>query len=151
MTRIGWVNVAAGAFVLGVSAAFFLMAFQYEMGTLSRMGAGLFPVILGGTGIIVGAALLINGIFNGDTRETFDPVPARALVCTLLAIAGFAMFIREWGLLPAVFVSTGVSALGDRRNSVFDVIGLAIAAAALVWVVFVWALGLPMPLLRGVL
>lgn len=151
MRQVGWVSVAGGAFVLLVCGAFFILSFQYEMGSLSRMRPGLFPAILGAVGAVVGAALIINGVFKGSGEAGAETVPLRALVCTLVAIGGFAVLIRSAGLLPAVFVSTGISALGDPRNNLLTVVLLSAAAAALVWLVFVFALGLPLPLIQGVL
>lgn len=151
MRRVGWVSVAGGAFMIFICAAFFLMSFQYPMGTLSRMSPGLFPAILGAVGVLVGIALVVSGVFKGADEPGFESVPLRGFFCTLVAIGGFALLIRSAGLLPAVFVSTGVAALADPRNKLLTVLILAVAAAALVWLVFVQGLGLSMPLIRGVL
>lgn len=150
MRQVGWVSVAGGAFIVLVCGTFFILSFQYEMGSLSRMRPGLFPAILGAVGFLVGAALIVNGVFRGAGEVPAESVPLRALVCTLAAIAGFAFLIRSTGLLPAVFVSTGLSALSDPRNNLLTTIGLALAAASLVSVIFVWALGLPLPFIEGV-
>lgn len=146
--RIGWVSVAGGGFVTAVSAAFVVVAYQYKIGTLAHMQAGLFPLILGVTGIVIGAALAVDGLFRGDPADTFEPVGLRALTCTLMAIGSFALLIRTAGLIPAVFVATAIAALGDSRNRLLAAITIAASASILIWLIFFVALGLPMQLVK---
>ena len=151
MRQVSWVSTTGGIFVLFSCGAFFISSFEYELGTLARMQAGLFPLIFSGIGCIIGIAMTLLGIFKGDIDDRFEAIPLRPLIFTLLAISSFALLIRWAGLLPAVFASTCLAGLGDARNSVFNLIALSISAAFVVCVIFVWALDLPFPIIKGII
>lgn len=151
MRNVSWVSTAGGIFVLIFCGAFFVSSFQYELGTLARMEAGLFPLIFSGIGCLVGLAMTLLGIFKGDIKDRFEAMPVRPLIFTLLSIMSFALLIRLAGLLPAVFASTCLAGLGDAKNSAVNLIVLSVSAAFVVCVIFVWALGLPFPIIKGFL
>jgi high-affinity Fe2+/Pb2+ permease len=58
-------------------------------------------------------------------------------------------FIGDWfGLLPATFAITFISALGDRDNTVKQSFVLSVVMMVVAAVVFYWALKLQMPLYK---
>lgn len=151
MTRGGLVTTLGGMMMLLSCALFLYFSLDYGLGNLRRMRAGYFPVVLASAGLIVGATLLVMGFFSRDReKESFIPIPVRPLVCTLAAIGCFALLIRPWGLLPAVVASTLISAIGYRENRITDLVLVTLGAAVFCGFVFVYLLGLPIPLFRGV-
>jgi hypothetical protein len=137
----------AGLFFIGVAAAFILAARQYGTGNMHRMGPGLFPilvsVLLGSLGLILSArAFAIDGL----------PVPrfyARPILVSLGAIALFGLALRHLGLIAAVAGLVLVAAAASRESRALETVGLAVALMAFSAVVFVWLLGLPIPLWPG--
>jgi hypothetical protein len=70
------------------------------------------------------------------------------MLAVLAAIAGFALIMRFFGLIPAMFVSVVVASLGDRTARPRATLALAAVAAIGVWLVFRVGLGLQMPGLK---
>jgi Tripartite tricarboxylate transporter TctB family len=134
----------AGVFFLAVAAGFIGMALQYHMGTMHKMGPALFPILigtlLGMLGLLIaGRALIIEG----------PPVPqlyARPIGISLVAIALFGAALAHLGLLAAVAVLVIVSAFASRETKPLETTGLVLVLMLFSAAVFVWLLGLPIPL-----
>jgi hypothetical protein len=70
------------------------------------------------------------------------------MIAVLASIAGFALVLGQFGLIPAVVVGVGLAALGDRTSRPLPTLALAVAAALGCWLAFSVGLGLQMPGLR---
>ena len=66
-------DVLAGLMFLtfGIGAA--VIAQDYSLGTLARMGSGYFPMMVGGVIAVLGLAILIRALLRPESSE---PVPA---------------------------------------------------------------------------
>ena len=139
--------------VLGVGAA--VKSLHYQVGTLTAMGTGFFPLILGAALAVIGILMIASsawGALAHNAPEANGPLPKakpewRGWGCILGGIVAFVVLGRWGGLLPATFAITFISALGDRENSWLEVAGLATAITLISVVVFWWALGIQLPLL----
>jgi hypothetical protein len=133
----GLIFVAAGLFILWAG-------WHYPMGTAGRMSYGYFPKLLAGALCLVGAVIAGRALFlQGAPLARLAP---RSLL-PLVAVVAFGLLLRPAGLIVATFCLIVISvAAGDRFRS-RDVIGLAVVLIPLNWLVFVRALGLPLPLL----
>lgn len=119
----------------------------YGAGTLTRMGAGYFPLLLGclmlGVGLLLGlgslarqpAARPAHGGRDGraQPRKAADPRGAGLLLASIVA---FIVLGRWGGMVPATFVCVLLAALGDRANRLRDACLLAAAASLLGYLVF---------------
>lgn len=137
------VLVGVGAFVIWEST-------HYQLGALNRMGPGFFPMVLGFILIGFGLLLLLPGI---DQPEPDDEVAEggtdfRAWVHIVGGIVGFIVLGRHGGLVPATFFLVFLSALADRANTLKSAAILATAMSVVAAVVFVWMLGVQIPLFR---
>src|SRR5690606_21958634 len=98
----------AGGFillVLGVATTAYTLAY-YHLGTLSRMGPGMFPLILGV--LIAGLGLLI--LLTAIWRPV--PIPQirwRETTAIIVAILAFAALIEPAGFVPAVVALNVIS------------------------------------------
>jgi len=134
----------SGLFFIAVAAGFIGLSHQYGTGTMHRMGPGLFPilvsVLLAGLGLIIAArAFVIDG----------PPVPrfhARPIVVSLVAIALFGVALAHLGLIAAVAAVVLVGALASRESRPLETAGLVVMLILFSASVFVWLLGLPIPL-----
>lgn len=131
--------------VIGVSAAYAGMS--YDVGTLTSMGGGFFPVAVGALLAFVG---ILIAVFAKDlpkpVSNTADPhsrLPdLRGAVCIITGTLAFILIGKYGGLLPATFAIVFISALGDRTNTLFRAAALSIVMCAIALVVFSWALKL---------
>ena len=134
----------SGLFFIAVAAGFIGLSHQYGTGTMHRMGPGLFPilvsVLLAGLGLIIAArAFVIDG----------PPVPrfhARPIIVSLIAIALFGVALAHFGLIAAVAAVVLVGALASRESRPLETAGLVVVLILFSATVFVWLLGLPIPL-----
>lgn len=142
--------------IVGIAAAY--AAVSYRIGSLSAMGPGYFPFALGILTAIIGALIAITAIGDKDNGKQqaanvghgHGMPDLRGTVCIVLATVAF-YFIGDWfGLLPATFAITFLSAIGDRDNTWKEALILSIVMMLVAWIVFYWALKLQMPLYKWV-
>jgi hypothetical protein len=131
--------------LLGLAAAF--QGTAYEIGTLSHMGPGFFPVALGIILALTGVAIAGSAVFAARTEaKPRLPPEWRGWFCIGLSIVAFVVVGNYGGLAPATIAIVFISALGDRRNRAADAFVLALGVLAVCVVVFWWALQIQFPL-----
>lgn len=137
----------SGLLLIALGAAAVLIARNYPFGTALRMGPGFFPIILGGLLIVFGLYLLASGLRSNDKIE--GSWSLRALVVLPLSLVLFGLLMERAGFVPAMIVLIFGSATATTEFRFVDVLLFAIGLTALSVAVFVWALGLPYPLVKG--
>jgi Tripartite tricarboxylate transporter TctB family len=140
-------DVWAGLFliVVGITAA--VIARNYTFGTALRMGPGFFPTVLSGFMILSGLYILANGLRSGEKIE--GSWPLRALIVLPLALVLFGVLIERAGFVPAMLVLIFGSGLAGIDFRPIELLIFSVLLTALCAIVFVWALGLPYPLIAG--
>jgi hypothetical protein len=121
-----------------------LLAQQYRLGDLHRMGPAMFPTLIGALLAVLGAVLALRAFALDGT-----PVPrfyARPIGVSLLAIVLFAIALQWLGLVAAIAVLVLVGAYAARDVRPLENLALAAAIILFSVAVFVWLLGLPLPL-----
>ena len=134
----------AGLFFIAAAVGFMLLSRQYSMGNMHRMGPALFPTLVGallaGLGLIIAAkSFAVDG----------PPVPrfhARPILISLIAIALFGVALAHFGLIAAVAAVVLVGAMASRESRPLEAVGLVVVLMVFSAAVFVWLLGLPIPL-----
>ena len=134
----------SGLFFIAVAVGFIGLSRQYNMGNMHRMGPALFPTLVGtllaGLGLVMALrSFAIDG----------PPVPrfhARPILISLIAIVLFGVALQNSGLVAAVTALVIVGAVASSESRVLETIGLTIALIVFSVAVFVWLLGLPIPL-----
>lgn len=139
-------DIAAGAIFVAFGGAFAGAAWNYNLGTMLRMGPGYFPLVLGVLLAGFGIAIIVQGMMKSE-GAAIGPIPWRGIVLISVAILFFGFGVRRLGLAPALFVAVLLAAFSSRRVNALE--GLAMAAGLTVFCIFifVWALGMPVPLL----
>ena len=140
-------DVWAGLFliVVGVLAVFF--ARNYPFGTALRMGAGFFPVVLGVVLMLFGVFFAARGLRDSAKIEgNWSP---RALIVLPLAFVAFGVLMEHAGFVPAMLALIVGSALAGAEFRIGEVLVLSALLTAMCVALFIWALGLPYPLIVG--
>jgi uncharacterized membrane protein len=137
----------AGLMLIAIGATAVLIARNYPFGTALRMGPGYFPVVLGGVLIVFGLAILAGSLRGGE--RIAGSWSLRALIILPLSLILFGVLMQYGGFVPAMLVLVFGSATASSEFKFVEVMVFALALTALSAVVFVWALGLPYPLLTG--
>jgi hypothetical protein len=135
----------SGVMFFALGLAFVVLAQKYAMGTASRMGPGYFPTVLGALLAVLGLAIAIKGLSRGDLSGDIERFHFRPLVIVLGAVLLFGVLLRPAGLVAATLALIGVSAYASHEFSLREVVPLALVLVALVLAVFVWGLGMVIP------
>ena len=123
---------------------FVALASQYRMGDLHRMGPAMFPTMVGGLLTALGALIAVRSlVFEGPPVAAFA---ARPLAFGLSSIVLFGLALQFLGLVVAVAVLVLVAAHASREARPLQNIALAGVMVVFSVGVFVWLLGLPLPL-----
>ena len=137
----------AGLLLIGTGGAAIFFAREYPMGSALRMGPGYFPIVLGGIMIAFGIYVLVQGLISKEQVQ--GNWSLRALILLPLATAVFGWLMEEAGFIPAMLALVVISAAaGDQFRWIEVLVMTALLTAASVGL-FIYALGLPYPLLKG--
>jgi hypothetical protein len=108
------------------------------------MGPAMFPTLVGALLAALGAVMAVRALaLDGAAVPRFH---ARPIGVSLLAIVLFAVALQRLGLIPAIAVLVLVGAHAARDTRPLENLALAAAMIAFSVAVFVWLLGLPLPL-----
>jgi Tripartite tricarboxylate transporter TctB family len=141
-------DIWAGLMLIGIGGAAMLIARNYPFGTALRMGPGYFPIILGALLIVFGLAILAYGL---RSRERIaGSWSLRALIILSLSLVLFGVLMEHAGFIPAMMVLIFGSATASTEFKFMEILLFSIGLTVLSVIVFVWALGLPYPLILGV-
>lgn len=135
----------SGVMFLALGLAFVGFAQSYALGTAQRMGPGYFPTVLGGLLAVLGLTVAIKGLARAERDGDVERFHFGPLAVVLGAVALFAFLLRPAGLVAALLVLIGVSAYASHEFRVREVIPLAAFLVVLVLAVFIWGLGMVVP------
>ncbi len=138
-----WSGIMFAAFGLG----FVAVARSYDMGTAARMGPAFFPTMLGGLLLVLGVIVTIKGLSPGAEEHRVDKFHFKPLLLVLGAVVAFGLLLRPAGMLVALATLVFVSSLGGDQFRLRDVLLLTVGLAVLVLAVFIYGLGMTIPVL----
>lgn len=138
-------DLLAGLVFIGFGLAFGIASLGYDLGTALRMGPGYFPLILAGILVVLGIATVIKAVLDPETSP-LGPLPWKGILLLTAALFIFGFTVRPLGLVPSVLIAVFLSAFASERNGLVRAAVLAVGLTAFCIVVFVYALGLPLPL-----
>ncbi|WP_063580690.1 tripartite tricarboxylate transporter TctB family protein [Achromobacter ruhlandii] len=145
--REAWAAVTM--IVLGLGAI--AQASTYNIGSLARMGPGMFPAILGVLLVLLGLIIARTAFSAPDVEEEAEDIPPpewRGWGCIIGGLMAFILLGKYGGLVPATFALVFIAAMGDRQHTVRSAALLAVGVTILGIAVFSWALQLQFPLFR---
>jgi hypothetical protein len=126
---------------IGLAGAYF--GRDLSFGSSGRMGPGYFPMIL--SWAIVGVGLVVGLKSLATDGPRIERLQLRPLLVIIAAILLFGFLIDAAGLAVAAVLLTLLAACARRGVNLGETILLGIGLAAFTVVVFVYALGQPLP------
>ncbi|SFR01433.1 tripartite tricarboxylate transporter TctB family protein [Poseidonocella sedimentorum] len=142
MKRVDTADIITGALISATGIFFATYSVtQYDIGTIYRMGPGMFPLGIGLVLTGLGVLITVPAFFRSGTLPQVD---TRSLVMVLLGIAAFALLVGPLGLAPAIFASTILSSYAERKVKPLTLAVLCVSLACLAYLVFLVGLGLPL-------
>lgn len=137
----------AGLLYIVTGAAGMWIARDYPFGSALRMGPGYFPSVLGAMMIAFGVAVLLMGVKNNEKIK--GNWSLRALIVLPLSTVAFGILMEAAGFIPAMLVLIPFAALAGREFKWLEVVPLTIGLTVLCTAGFIYGLGLPYPLIKG--
>jgi hypothetical protein len=141
----------AGGLMTLLGAGVTLDSMSYTLGTLTHMGPGMFPLMLGVTLTFIGVLILGTAVvtpLGADERILPKEKEWRGWGCILAGPVLFIILGEYFGLVAATFACVFVPALGDRTATLK---GSAILAAGVTFfgvLLFTYVLKIPFPMFR---
>ncbi|MBS7543284.1 tripartite tricarboxylate transporter TctB family protein [Ancylobacter oerskovii] len=134
----------AGVMFAAIGAFGLYLARGYDMGTAARMGAGYVPRLVCWAMVGLGTVIALRGFYA--EREHEEAIAWRPLAFVPLAIVAFGLMVERTGLVVAAagLVLLGALAGRDARPLETLLLGAALIAGSVL--VFVWGLGLSLPI-----
>lgn len=147
-------DVVTAAIFIVVGAVAFFIALDYRTGSLHRMGPGLFPLMVSAILTLIGVALGIQSLAALRKREVAKDAPSlipgfatiRALLFVMLSLLAFAVLVRPAGLFIATAALVFISTRAEPGRSAVRSLLLSVVVASISAVIFVYGIGLPIPL-----
>lgn len=148
MYKYDYVDMVGGGLLIAVGLSVSAVAFfYYPLGTIARMGPGMFPLILGLILGFLGLLLFLQALRQPGTASDIRVVSPLFI---LGSVASFAILMPTAGMIPAILGVTIISSMAELRVRATSLFLLCLALCVLAPLVFVVGLGLPIPLVKGV-
>jgi len=141
----------AGGLMTLLGAAVTLDSLTYTLGTLTHIGPGMFPLMLGVTLTLIGMLILGTAMITPLTdSENILPKDREwyAWGCILAGPIAFIILGEFFGLVPATFACVLIPALGDRTATLKGSLMLAAGVTFFGVLLFVYVLKIPFPMFR---
>jgi hypothetical protein len=137
-------DLLSGFIFIATAMIFGLAATGYNLGTLYRVGPGLFPLILCTILATLGLVVIVGGL-RKDAPAT-GSLPWRAIVLIVASPLVFVACIEiGMGLVPATAVLAFVGAFASRSMTIRRAFLSALALAFAAWLIFIIGLGVTVP------
>lgn len=139
-------DIVGGALLLvsGLIYAWYA-AGHYDLGTLRRMGPGMFPMALGLLLAFFGFLMIIPALFRAGEKPD---IRKWSPLFVLAGVAAFAFTIRPFGLIPAVLAVTLISSLAELEVRPLRLATLSASLSLIAYLVFKVGLSLPVAMFR---
>ncbi|MCA0847968.1 tripartite tricarboxylate transporter TctB family protein [Salipiger thiooxidans] len=151
-------GLISGAIMLAIGTAIKVITLIHGIGSLLRVEAGFFPLLLGAGAILLGLAITLrHRLFPAHSDEADTPLPEsidwterwhrlRPMLVVPLGIAAFSALLETAGLLIATFALVLISGLSAEKPDLGQLAMIALLAPVGAWVIFVLGFGLPFKL-----
>jgi hypothetical protein len=133
----------AGLLFMAFGLAALVIARSYPVGVASRMGPGYFPRILGILLLGLGALLSLCGLRSGG--EAMSAWHGRPLCIILLSVWAWGLAAQWLGLVVASLALVFISSVASEEFGWKEALVSGAIQAASVVAVFVYGLGMPLP------
>lgn len=128
-----------GLMALGVFVAIY--AQRYDFGSLTRMGPGYFPVVLGIILAILGFFIALPAFFRSGEKIQVDWKPLVFVVGSLVA---FSLLLKVIGLVLTAAVSAGFASMASPMPWRSRLV-LSLGISAITYLVFIVGLSMVIP------
>jgi len=116
---------------------------ELPLGTIRRMGPGLFPGAIGLLLVFIGIFITLGALKGADQLPKFE---VRSGVAVIAGLSGFALTIDRFGLIVAIFLLTFLSSFASRKLTLRAIFVIAVVLCFLAWAIFLLGFNMPVHL-----
>ena len=133
-------EVIAGLIWVGLGIAAVVIAQNYDFGTITRMGPGFVPTMIGILLIIFG----LVAAWQGRKLPKFPiDIRFRAFACIMGGIIVWVILIDRVGFVPSTIALILISAQAERDMKLIESVLLAAAITLIGYLIFIRGIGIP--------
>jgi putative tricarboxylic transport membrane protein len=121
-----------------------LIARDYSMGSAGRMGPAYFPTVLGAMLALIGLVGVIRSMLKSG--GAVGHIAVREIALVSLSVIVFGVLVRGAGIAVSVLLVILVGGYASIKFKFVPYLLLAVGLAVFCVLIFVKALGLPMPM-----
>jgi hypothetical protein len=136
---------ASGALFLAFAVFFFVTALQYPAGTAAKMGPGYFPRALAIALAAIGLVVILSAVKPAAEAHALRQWDLKGLAWITGSVVLFGALLFPLGLVGALFVLVMVSSKASPEFTWTGALANAAVLIVLCLAVFVYGLGLPLP------
>ena len=138
-------DVLSGLLFVAIAVFGLWASRNYPVGTAFRMGTGYMPRLLCWLLLGLGVIVLVQGLRQQAVPLRSSPQAWRAVLSVTAALVAFGLSIELLGLVLAILLLTGLGALATRALRPVETAVAALGLIALSWSIFIFGLGLTIP------
>lgn len=116
------------------------------VGNAFRMGPGFFPGVVGGLLAVLGVVIAVKALAARQYAD-MGKIPWRAIILIPIGFIGFGLAVRPIGLALATFFLAIMAAFASAEMKVTKALLVAAIMTGVCIFIFIFALGLKIPLL----
>lgn len=134
----------AGVVFIVIGATSLVLSSDYAMGSAGSMGPAYFPTILGGMLVLLGVASVLRSLVRSG--QPIGRFAIRECALVLAATIVFGLLVRSAGLAIGTILVVVISGFASVKFKLAPFLALGLGLAVFGVLVFVYLLGLPMPM-----
>lgn len=138
-------DFAAGLLIAAIGAVFAVVAGSYPLGTAESMGPGYVPLALGVMVLVMGAIIVARSMSRNAPLVAAPSIPWRMLLFVVVPVVVFGLVVSRLGLAISLFLVVAISSLARKDFSLRSMLLVAVTLVTGGIVLFVWMLGMLIP------
>ncbi|MFW8565322.1 tripartite tricarboxylate transporter TctB family protein [Orrella sp. 11846] len=142
MTSKDYRDILGGLLMILIGAFAAIYGQKYQIGQLQRMGPGFFPVVLGIILAGLGVFIAIPAFFRTGTIIRID---WKSLIWCTIGVVAFGLLLDSTGLIISSIAMIIFSSIPGVDMTWKSRILLSIAVAFITWLIFIFGLGMVIP------
>jgi hypothetical protein len=119
---------------------------NYSLGESARPGPGYFPLLLSVIMTIIGAVVIFKALtIESEDGDPIGKIAWKPLIVIVASIVVFGFTITSLGMVISIPILIVIASLAGDEFHWTSVLGSSVVLTGASWVIFVWGLGLTIP------
>jgi hypothetical protein len=135
-------QLLSGLFFILLGGGAASLSLRHSLGTMTRMGPGYFPLLIGSLLALIGVVVTIRSLLPAAENTPMERIAVRPLAILAAAVVAFALLLRPYGLVAAITALTAIGWTADRDRRLRELPVMIVVLCGIAYGVFVYALNI---------